>query len=257
MPELYKYSYRVLTLDLTAGLTDFELPIDAEKIVYASPVTGPELSIRLQAKSNDQIPLRPQGEIIAPFQRLYISASATPQTIKLLIGSPADIQLTGRDVTISGFVAVRSMIENAMNTGQLFGGGLYLAPLAANFNKIEIRNPAGSNKTVFILDWRVSVGAPMVVRWGIRTAIFATLYANARNLDHNIFTGGATQIYTDQNPANTLNATNLIADTYLIAGIETAPRGVISLPAGSSFIVEGLTLNTGLGVNCEVWEKPN
>lgn len=165
MPELYKYSYRVLKLDLTTGLTDFELPIHAEKVVYASPTDGPELSIRLQAKSNDQIPLRPQGEIVAPFQRLYISAAAVAKTVFLLIGSPGDIQLTGRDVAISGVIAQRNSQEYALSIGQLFSIWTERTAIAGVHSQTQILNPTGSGKTVWVLETLItnSNAAPITV----------------------------------------------------------------------------------------------
>jgi|CXWL01.1.fsa_nt_gi hypothetical protein len=148
MPELYKYSYRVLSLDLTPGLTDFELPIDAEKIVYASPTDGPEITIRLQSKSNDGIPLRPQGEIVAPFQRVYITAAAVAKTIKLLIGSPFTIQLTGRDISVSGIITAKTEERYYADLGQMYdcelGGGASAGVVTA----CAIWNPSTTKKLI-------------------------------------------------------------------------------------------------------------
>lgn len=164
MPELYKYSYRVLKLDLTPGLTDFELPIDAEKVVYASPTDGPELSIRLQAKSNDQIPLRPQGEIVAPFQRLYISAAAVAKTVFLLIGSPKDIQLTGRDVSISGFISSQDLWLSNIRTGTAFFANHQQAVGAGTFAKFQLFNPANNTKTLLLM--RIKLRSTVAVTYG-------------------------------------------------------------------------------------------
>ena len=150
MPELFKYAYRILPIDLTQGLTNFELPIDAEKIVYASPTDGPEITIRLQAQSNDAIPLRPQGEIVAPFQRMYISAAPIAKVISLLVGSPKDIQLTGRDVVVSGVVSMKQWEERRMETGQLFTVAIELTPGVGLINPWQVFNPASNTKIVVV-----------------------------------------------------------------------------------------------------------
>lgn len=156
MPNLFEYSYRVIPLNLSAGYTDFEIVTDAEKIVYASPTDGPEITVRLQLKANDGIPLRPQGELEAPFQRIYITAAAVSKTIYLLIGSPKDIQLTGRDVSISGTINARDYAGYANSLGQLYEATDWRSngPSVGNF--AQLLNPAGSGKIVELLYMEVA-----------------------------------------------------------------------------------------------------
>jgi hypothetical protein len=151
MPELSPYTYRTVKVDLSAGLTDFEFVFDAEKIVYASPTDGPEIQVRLQLRNNDQIPLRPQGELVAPFQRLYISAAAVSKTIYLLIGSPKEIQLTGRDIAISGLINSRDYLTYCNSLGQLFSAEKFDVVGAGTLNRHQLKNPPGSGKTIELL----------------------------------------------------------------------------------------------------------
>ena len=147
MPELYKYAYRIISLDLTPGLTNFEIPIHAERITYAKPTNGPELFVRLQSEGNDPIPFRPLAEIKAEFQRLYITAPATPLTIQLFISSPSDVQFTGRDVNIFGdvkAVSVATYETYAAGLGQLFSRGIERSTVAGVTQYVQLKNPAAS-----------------------------------------------------------------------------------------------------------------
>ena len=163
MPDVLPYSYRVLKFDLTAGLTDLEIPIHAERIDYVSPTDGPELQIRLQLKGNDQLPLRPNGSIEAPFTRFYLSASATAKTVFLMVGAPAGVRVTGRDVAISGLISGRSLLEHAANLGQLYERGQRYNPDAANFTHLQVWNPPSSGKNVWLLKYISTTDAAALV----------------------------------------------------------------------------------------------
>ena len=151
MPNLFEYSYRVIPLNLAAGFSDFEIVTDAEKIVYASPTDGPEISVKLQLRANDGIPLRPQGELVAPFQRIYITAAAVSKTIYLLLGSPKDIQLTGRDISISGTINSRDYLSYCNSIGQLYSAEKFDVVGAGAVNRHQLKNPPGSGKTIELL----------------------------------------------------------------------------------------------------------
>ena len=151
MPDVLPYSYRVLKFDLTAGLTDFEIAIDAERIDYVSPTDGPELQVRLQLKGNDQLPLRPNGSIEAPFTRFYLSASAVAKTVFLMVGAPAGVRVTGRDVAISGNINTRDFERFALETGALFSWGSVVQASLGNFGEFLLWNPSAT-KSVYLLE---------------------------------------------------------------------------------------------------------
>lgn len=147
----FRYSYNVLKFDLSAGLTDLEVPIHAERIDYVSPTDGPELSIRLQRKSNDGLPLRPNGSIEAPFTRIFISAAVAAKTVYLMVGAPSSVRVTGRDVAVSGFISVQDYRNYLANLGQLYERTLTNSSGAGVTAGLQLINPAASGKTLEVL----------------------------------------------------------------------------------------------------------
>ena len=183
MPEQFKYAYRVQALNLVAGLTDFELPLQGEKIVYASPTNGPEITVRLQALSNDGIPLRPQGEIVAPFTRLYISAEAVAKTVYLLVAGPKDIQLTGRDVAISGAIQAniaQGPLSYLNGLGQLYERGHYQTVASGGYY-MQLKNPSGSGKTIELLFVELDANVSLAVNYGRLNTDLGTLSGAGRS----------------------------------------------------------------------------
>ena len=65
-----KYQYKVITLDLTPGLTDLELEFNGERIFYADGT--PEITFKIGSQFNDAIPLKSKGTFIGPFTKIYI-----------------------------------------------------------------------------------------------------------------------------------------------------------------------------------------
>ena len=237
MPELFKYVYRVLPFNLVAGLTNFEVPVDAEKIVYAAPTDGPEITIRLQLQSNDAIPLRPQGEIVAPFQRLYITAPAVAKTVYLLVGSPKDIQLTGRDISISGLISGRTIYEHAANLGQLYRGFISQTPVAGQISGGQLLNPTGSGKTVVLLKWSISNSNAAALQYRIGRLDAAQTFV--RNLSNN-------QVALPDSTAQLLNHVS-------VGGLIVIPRHNIFVPtlSTSNEIPDYVVLAPGQGIDWE------
>jgi len=178
MPDLFPYRYRQLTIDLTSTLTDFEYPVQGERIYYEGPSDGPELTIRLQARNNDGIRLRPQGEIIGPFTRLYISGASSVLVPRLIVSSPKEIAVLGRDVnvgnintlqtivnpvtvssitnpvtvaSITAAVAAKDFRLDRAQAGALYQRGGFKAASVGNYSYHQIFNPAASGKTVVVL----------------------------------------------------------------------------------------------------------
>ena len=223
MRNEFEYSYRVLQFNLSAGLSDFEVPIHAERVDYVSPTDGPELQIRLQTKSNDQLPLRPNGSIEATFTRIYISAAAAARNVFLMIGAPAAVKVTGRDVSISGTIRSLSFKEYVAQLGQLFIGTSTNTPTAGQFAHCEIRNPIGSGKTVQVLGWKLhnaSAGAVIFHNTRRITPLGTPVFA----LKNAIYGGpaGIAEVRFQS------NAASLAFET------DTVPRRKITVPANSS-----------------------
>ena len=85
------YTYRTVGIDITAGITNHELDINAERMQY---ITGTEtLSVRLDYRSNDSFDLIAGRSIIAPFNRVFITAAAKAETISLFFGNPETVRI--------------------------------------------------------------------------------------------------------------------------------------------------------------------
>jgi hypothetical protein len=245
MPEVFPYSYRVFKFDLAPGLVDIEVAIDAEKIVYVSPTDGPEVQIRLQLQRNDQLPLRPNGEIRAPFQRFYLSSPAVGRTIFLMVGSPGDIQVAGRDVAISGSINTLSAWEDHCRNGRAWIGDVSVAPSAGQRGKIQLFNPVASGKTVLLFDYRLisTVAITTDAEWRTHNAALGTNQTTKRRP---FLIGG---------PAPSAQV-NLLADATnlgtqfenfesLAANTEWPPvlrKNIIVIPEGQGFHYNGLAV---------------
>lgn len=256
MPALFEYAYRVVPLNLTPGLTNFELPIDAEKIVYASPTDGPEITIRLQLQANDAIPLRPQGELVAPFQRLYITAPATPKTIYLLIGSPKDIQLTGRDVAISGTINAKTLEHYAALQGQLYAGSLDIAAVAAQYSIYQILNPSTSGKNALITSVSISNNA------GVNKRYFMAGDTTARGLVTGSFTplqisGPASSMEQRFTNSGSPFGVLTVEDVNALNGETKEVTAPVLLIPGKGLNIRTFNVNEPLTVNLRFFEFVN
>ena len=239
MRNEFEYSYRVLQFNLSAGLSDFEVPIHAERVDYVSPTDGPELQIRLQTKSNDQLPLRPNGSIEAPFTRLYISASAVAKTVFLMVGAPAGVKVTGRDVAISG--TINASIVSDAPLYQLGQNNLYEAsPLVStvtNTATIQLKNPVGSGKIVTILKSFIICSAAVQFNWGRLDANAATLIRNVKN--HNVgLSAGVSEVRT-QTPS--VGLTDQWGDGLLGANLSVPLVEAVRLDPGEGFAINTTT----------------
>lgn len=77
----------------------------------------------------------------------------------LLIGSPQDIQLTGRDVSISGSISSKTFQQSNSQLGGLFLGSTFQTSTGVNSNKFQLFNPINSGKTVMLHSYRIRSSA--------------------------------------------------------------------------------------------------
>lgn len=242
MPEIFKYSYRVFKFDLAPGLVDHEVAIDAEKIVYVSPTDGPEIQIRLQLQRNDQLPLRPNGEIRAPFQRFYLSSPAVGRTVFLMVGSPGDIQVAGRDVAISGSINTLTAWEDHCRNGRAWIGDFSGAPSAGQLAKLQLFNPVASGKTVLLFDYRCisTIAITTGAEWRTHNAAIGTnVAANIRPL---LLGGAAPSAQLNRLIDATNPGTQFENFEFLAANTEWPPvqrKNIIVIPEGRGFHFNG------------------
>jgi|CXWL01.1.fsa_nt_gi hypothetical protein len=215
MPELFSYSYRLLNLNQAGTLTNFEYPIEGQKLIYMAPTDGPQLSIKLQAKSNDGIPLRPQGQIVAPFQRLYISGVIGAAFPVLIVASPASLSIESRDVnvnaiatlsTITNPVIAKDFVLDRALAGQIFERGDIRTAGAGTRQHFQIKNPVASGKTVVVLASSLVGGADIryVTQYNTDlTTLVGTLY--------NVQSGGAASVAQFRTQANATILGNVLS----------------------------------------------
>ena len=161
----FPYSYRTLTVN-AGTYVKREVQISGEKIIYASPTNGQEIGIRLESSDQDAIPLRPNGEIVAPYSKFFLDGTVV-NAITLLVAAPATIQLTGRDVAISGNVnaaLIQDFQKVLLDTNVLFsiGTNFVLTALSAG---AQLKNPVGSGKILTLLT--ASIYSSVATSWFI------------------------------------------------------------------------------------------
>ena len=234
------YSYRVVKLNLNAGLSDLEFEIQGERVTYLSPVDGPVVEIRLASVNADKIPLRPQGEIIAPFLRLFVTAPVSGVIVYLLISSPASISVTGRDQTVSS-----DRWFNDLRNGRCFAGYGPSSPTVGEYSHAQLYNPVGSGVNLLVRSCRFQpTGGSSNARLSRYDTAMATLCSTVKNL---LASGGAPrgEIRTSTNIAE-------IGSSFMtFAAPATAPQEFLDtwtheIPPG-----KGLSINvtqTGIGV---------
>lgn len=192
MPEEFRYTYRVQSITPSAGLTDVEFPLHGEKIIYAAPTTGPELSIRLQSSHHDAIPLRPEGVIVAPFTRFYVSCGAAATTIYLLVAAPKDIDLINRAPGGGGGSSVRPLEEEAFISQTMYRRSGAVAAVAGQNGHAQVFNPVGSGKTVRVLAVSfTSTGTNMRAHIGHYNTALGTLVGTLQNIDNSLANSAA------------------------------------------------------------------
>ncbi|MDA8171067.1 MAG: hypothetical protein M0Z48_04465 [Nitrospiraceae bacterium] len=102
------YRYRTLNIDLTNGLAAKEISFPGAYIVYYNGI--PDIQIQLNDLSQDFITLHQKGEIIAPFNKFYItSAPQAGQIITLFTSSDPDVKLTGQEVVVSSVAEIQNI----------------------------------------------------------------------------------------------------------------------------------------------------
>lgn len=139
------YTYRVINLDLTNGLTDEHFPIHAESIYYHWGTST--LEVKLNAASNDPIKLRPKNKIEAPVSQIFVSADARNETVQLFIANPKEIVLGGGEVRVLTDQGYFNTIA-----GKAFNTFLYRTAVIAKYGYIGICNPANSGIDCVVTD---------------------------------------------------------------------------------------------------------
>lgn len=276
MPDIFNYRYRLLDIDLSAVLTDFVYPIQGERIYYEGPSDGPELTVKLQAAQNDGIRLRPQGEIVGPFTRLYVSGPVSGLVPRLIVSSPKEISLTSRDVNVGtintlstitnpvpvGNVASLTTITNPViskqflldraQAGTIFERVALVAAVAATYGHVQVWNPVASGKTVVVSQAHIveDTGSRVFELMQYNTAL-TTLVGTF----FNVANGGS------NSTAELRSQTNGAAlGTNMLRKFSTPGIGTIMddrfdvLSPGEGLLIRPTVQNIGLNIAYRIWE---
>lgn len=263
-----KYAYRVQGINVAAGLTNFEVQIQGEKITYASPTDGPEITIRLQSPSHDEIPLRPQGEIVAPFTRIYVSSPASPVTIRLMISGPRDIQLTGRDANIGSVASIATIgelqtiinpvvfkdffLDRAQNAA-VYEAMANVSSGASTYAHLQVWNPVGSGKTVVVqgVMHQFASGAPNYFHFRQYNTALTTLIGTFSNLRSGEPSSSAE--LRSQSPTSSLGTTIWMQPNGTDSGPIFTPRYDVLSP-GKGLVLAASVVNLDVRASMRIWE---
>ena len=270
MPELFNYSYKVFPFNQAGTLTDFEIPLDGQKIIYMSPSDGPQLMVRLQSKSNDQIALRPQGIIVAPFNRVYISGTITTAFPSLIIASPSDVSIESRDVNVNSIASISTLntivnpvinkdfvLDRAQNS-VIFERAATLAASAANLSIFQVYNPAGSGRTVVLLGLRYQSDSGGAFGNRVSVRQHNTALGTLVGTFYNVNSGGAASVaeLRSAQPAAMVGA-NILDEWIPAVGLDNEhplrPR-VDVLGEGEGIVVAMLSTNYQAASTMRIWE---
>lgn len=110
------YSYKVIPIDLTNGLNEKEINANGEMVYYLEG--NATLNVRINEPNHDQIPLRQSQRLIFPVTKLFISAGASAETIKLIVFHPKDAMFRGEEMIIASAVDTLADITKIGGTAQ-------------------------------------------------------------------------------------------------------------------------------------------
>lgn len=248
MLDQIPYSYRVVKLNISAGLTDLEYEIQGERVTYLSPVDGPVIEIRLGLMNADKIPLRPQGEILAPFTRLFVTAPISGVTVYLLISSPASISVTGRDQIVSS-----DRWFNDLRNGRCFGGYGTAGPTVGEYTHVQLYNPANSGVNLLVRACRFQ---PMGSSSNARLAQYDTPLTTVNTTVKNLLGSGAAPHAEIRGATNVAELGNAF---FVMAAPTTSPSEFLDtwtyeIAPGSGLVVRATAVNIGISVNF-IWSE--
>lgn len=147
-----KYAYRILNLDFSSAKVNEPVEIEGQVITY---LTGsPDITIRLNSRSNDAITISTKDRLKLPdnmsFKKFYITGSSGGGIIQLLVGSP-DLMVDAGQVYIAG--SVDSNNEAALIAslnGNHYTAGFYQDSSPTEYASVGLWNPVGSGLNLFI-----------------------------------------------------------------------------------------------------------
>lgn len=159
------------------------------------------------------------------------------------------------DSTVTGEVSIVDGGKSRTLAGTAYSGYLGCAAVAAQYPHVQLRNPAGSGKNVFVESFLVSTSVAALITAGT----YATQLANAITAATAKKYGGpaaAALSFYENNavyiPGSILLGQQLGATQSLTINF----REPVQLPPGSGFVIGAQTQNSALTASVEFFEEP-
>lgn len=275
-----KYSYSIVDVDITAGVTNLEFQTAGQRITYNKGTA--EISIKLDENSNDIIYLDPKDSIPLPFgfDRFYLTAAASAQTISLIISSPVELIIDSNQVSVTSIGTVTTVTtvntvasvtnvasvdlvdevrqlsrdfskryESDTTENQFIGGDIRAAAVS-NYSHIGIFNPSAVKKVAV-----KCITASTTLTTRLRLASYTTaLLASASKINKKI--GGTASVakIETQNNASALGVD--FTELHAPAGspVSFIKRDYIILEQNKGVLVRPISQNENIAANFE-WEE--
>ena len=178
--ESFAPVYKTIVLNLATAASEEVVNIAGGyfQIIDATDTLA-NIQIKFNENSHDQITLRKGDAVITPFYKTLLSWTAQAgKTVTIAISADFDLWRIDRSAqiistidsvtSITNPVTVQTaagvpvaskdwIIDRAINA-QHFATGRVVAAVAGNYTQLQIWNPAGSGKTVVVLDALVDSG---------------------------------------------------------------------------------------------------
>ncbi len=244
-----KPAYNVFPLDVSAGLSDYELIIDAKQFQYLEG--NCKIWVKIDSTNATQIPLMPKDGFKFPFKRLYITCEKSDQTIRLMATKADDFQLTRPDMNIS---QDKSLYYDQVVNKNIFGSASNPGATTSQYSGSMIKNET-TDKLIIIEKLFCRSGSSSNLVCGFTTEEFDTLVSTLEGVNY----------YGDSGSSNPSNATvqygadaslmspvaSRIRDIYWDTGKQAynaLPKAVVLIP-GSQFVVQCSTVSISYQVN--------
>lgn len=138
MKDVKNYAYNIITLDITAGLTEYELNLYGERLFYKTGSAN--IQIRFNDRFADLATFKPFDVWAIPFDKIFITAPATAETITIIVANDIDIQVDANLVQISNNLVEYATTPVMYNKTCTLANTEYSQALPANCKKFTVKS---------------------------------------------------------------------------------------------------------------------
>jgi hypothetical protein len=238
-------AYNRIPIDVSAGLTDFELICDGRQFEYISG--NVLLYVKIDSRSATAIPLNPKEGFKFPYRSLFISCAASDQTVNLMMLKVDGFEFTRPEVNIG---QDKSGYYDALVNANVYGAWLSQTPVTGKYSALQLWNPVSSGK-LLVIDSLTVDGEPSYYAGGIETVALADASTRLAKPFNNAGPASVALLKSESITTGTFNATN----SFIYNSTSHSIYKDVLLAGKNAIIVdegEGFTLSFG-SVNAWVW----